>query len=438
MPGRTTGGENESKDAAREARRLLKPLRRDIVSLLRKLVQTDSAAAPPNGNEAAAQKTLYKALRKYRLDVEMYDTAFLNHSKHPYVRHERNYAGRPNLIARIPGRGRGRSLLLSGHIDTVPPGPGKWRDDPWSGRIKGKRLYGRGSWDMKGGLAAQFAVAIALKKAGQRLGGDLLCESVVDEEWAGAGGTLAARLRGDKADACIIGEGTGLDVVRATRGGYFFEITARAGDPGRYFSKEEVVSPAVPLGRLLGWIGEWTEKRRRVKRGEAYRDFTDPAPVQVLAVEANRFDPETPWSVPLEAKVRVYFQFLPHENVAVEMSKIRRSFDTFCRKDPFFRVYPPEWEPIVDPPLLGHILPAKHEWTRCLAGSAAASLGKEPAVTAAEYPCDAFLIQREFGIPTLLFGPSGAGAHNVDEYVDLPSVHKTAETLLTAALVWCG
>ena len=69
--------------------------------------------------------------------------------------------------------------------------------------------------------------------------------------------------------------------------------------------------------------------------------------------------------------------------------------------------------------------------------SAAAALGKTPTVTAAPYPCDAFLIHREFGIPTLLFGPKGAGAHNPDEYVEVESVIQTAEVLLTAALDWC-
>ena len=169
---------------------------------------------------------------------------------------------------------------------------------------------------MKGGLAAQCAVAIALRKAGVRPGGDLLVESVVDEEFAGGGGTLAGRLHGTTADACAIAEPTNEAVLRASRGGHFFDIVCRAGDPSAYFSKDEVVSPAVPMGRLLGWIDAWTARRRQVDRGETYRDFPDPAPVQVLALEANRFDPDIPWSVPLEARVRVYFQFLPHEDVA--------------------------------------------------------------------------------------------------------------------------
>ena len=427
-----------SREAIRDARRLLRPLHGEIVRLVQSLVRVDSVAIPPDGKESRAQRVLRSFLRPYRLDVEMYDAGFLERSRHPYVRRDRNYAGRHNLIARVAGTGRGRSLLLSGHIDTVPTRPNPWRSSPWSGRIRGRRLHGRGSWDMKGGLAAQFAVAMALRKAGRRLGGELLCESVIDEEFAGCGGTLAGRLRGDRADACAIAEGTNFAVVHATRGGHFFDIVCRAGDPMGYFSKEEVVSPAIPMGRLLGWIDSWVHKRRRVDRGETYADFPDPAPVQVLALEANRFDPDIPWSVPLEARVRVYFQFLPHEDVSAVVERIEGSLQAFCAQDPFFRAHPVEVRRLVDPPLLGHELPADHEWTQCLYGSAAGVLGTRATLSASEWPCDAFLVQRDFGIPTLLFGPRGAGSHNANEYVELPSVLRTAEVYLAAALEWCG
>lgn len=435
-----TGGRSQGSGAgaAHEARRLLAPVRTDILELLRLLVRTNTVAVPPDGMEAAGQHALAAFLRKRRVDAELHDTGFLEKRRHPLIRRGRHYRGRPNLIARVPGHGAGRTLLFSGHMDTVPPGLKPWRHGAFSAdQIRG-RIYGRGAWDMKGGLAAQFGAVLALRKAGLRLRGNLLCESVVDEEWAGGGGTLAARLRGDRADACVIAEGTHLAIVRATRGGHFFELTVRAGDASAYFSRTEVTSPAVPMGRLMGWVDEWTRRRRAVRRGMAYADFADPAPVQVLALEANRFDPGVCWSTPLEAKLRLYFQFLPHENVPAIMETVRQSLNRFCRRDPFFRYHPPAWHDIVASPLLGHELSAHHPWTLCLGRQATAVLGREAAVTAAEYPCDAFINQRLFGIPTLLFGPCGAGAHNADEYVTTASVLQTSEVLLAAALEWCG
>ena len=423
--------------AAKTASRLLRPLRQEIVRLVRELVRTNTVAIPPNGNETAGQRVLRDFLKAYGVRSELYDTEFVTRSRHPWKHTDRNYSGRKNLVARLVGSGRGKSLLLNGHMDTVPPGKAKWSASPWCGAARKGRVYGLGSFDMKGGLAAQAGVLCALKNAGVRLGGDVILESVVDEEWGGGGGTVAGRLRGESADACVISEGTQLEIFRATRGGFVVDLMVEAGDPEKYFSNEEVLSPAVPLGRLLGWVDSWTKRRAKQETKGAYAEFPDPTPVQVLAVEANRFDPEVPLSVPSRAALRVYFQFLPEENVPAVIREIQRSLKEFERSDAFFRRHTVQWKPVVNPPLLGHETKSDHPWTQCMTNSAAACLAKKPVVTAAPYPCDAFLLHRE-GIPTLLFGPRGAGAHNPDEHVEVESVLRTSEVLLTAALGWCG
>ena len=425
-------------DTVRDARRLLRPLRDEIVSLVQALVRVDSVAIPPNGHETAAQRVLRAALKPYRLDVEMYDCGFLERARHPYVRRDRHYRGRHNLVARLAGRGGGRSLLLSGHIDTVPTRPNPWRESPWSGAIRGGRLHGRGSWDMKSGLAAQFAVAMALRKAGVRLKGDLLCESVIDEEFGGGGGTLAGRLRGDNADACAIAEGTNHEVVRATRGGYVFDVVCQAGDPMAYFSKEEVVSPAIPMGRLLGWIDGWVRSRKTVDRKKTYAHFPDPAPVQVLALESNRCDPDVPWSVPLEARVRVYFQFLPHENVPRWCARSRRRSARSAAPTPSSRLTPcassrssirrssaTSCRPITPGPAAS-TEPPRASWatkpgSRLRSGPATRS---SLSATSRSRRCSSVRAAR--------------GSHNANEYVEVPSVLRTAEVYLAAALEWCG
>ena len=424
--------------AADDARRILAPFEDELVLLLQKLVRTNSVAIPPEGCESEAQKVLLNFLKHHGVDAEMYELGFLTSSNHPHVRVDRNYEGRHNLIARLPGRGSGKSLMLSGHIDTVPPGRNHWEHSPWSGLLRNGRVYGRGSYDMKGGLVAAFGVITALKANGLRLNGDLLCESVIDEEWGGGGGTLAARLRGDISDGCIIPEPTDLAIFRASRGGAVVDIQVTAGDPTSYFSKDEVVSPAIPMGRLLGWIEACTVERKAIDKGQAYESFSDPAPVQVLALEANHFNSDIPWSVPLMARVRLYLQFLPHENVAEVLQTIRKSFDDFCHKDPFFSIHTPLWRPVFDPPLLGHELAPDHDFVSALSNSASSVLKTNAVVTAAEYPCDAFLNQNYFGMPTLIFGPSGAGPHNANEYVEVNSVFQTAQVLLATALEWCG
>ncbi len=421
---------------AADAVRLIRPLRSRIRRLLQELVRTDSVALLTGGNETPAQRVLQAFFREQGIRSELYDTAFIRDSPFPSVRRQKSYGGRKNLSVRFTGSGRGRSILLNGHMDTVPPGHARWAQPPWSGRFHQGRIHGLGSFDMKGGVAANAAVVAAIHAARIPLGGDVLFESVVDEEWGGGGGTIAARLRGDTADACVIPEGTQLQIYRATRGGFVVDLIVDAGDPASYFSGEEVVSPAMPLGRLLAWVSEVAKRRAKIKGRGAYRHFSDPVPVQVLAVESNRLDPQVPLSVPSRATVRVYLQFLPQEDVDQVIAGFRNDLRKFAAADPFFRKYPVQWQPLIGGPLYGHELPPDNPWLRCLEQSAHLVTGKKAITTAAPYPCDAGLIHRDFGIPTLLFGPCGAGAHNPDEYVEFESVIRTAEVLLEAALAW--
>ena len=428
----------QNRSSAETAKRLLEPLRASLIQLAQSLVQTDTAAVPPAGNETAGQLVLEDFLIAQGLTPELYDVTFLENSRHPYARRDRDYVGRKNLQVTVSGSGRGKSLLLNGHMDTVPPGTAPWTHNPWSGHIQDGRLYGLGSFDMKAGLVAQMGVVCALHRAGIRLGGDLVCESVIDEEWGGGGGTLAARLRGGCFDACVISEGTQLAIYRATRGGSVIYLTVEAGDPDNYFSHEALVSPAEHLPRLLQWISEWIARRKLITGTGAYANFSDAVPLQILAIEANRVTANVPLSVPHSAAIRLYFQFIPSEDVAHVLREVRDSLDQFARAAPFFQDHPVQWRPLYHPPLLGHELEMEHPWTACLAQCATECLGIPATVTAAPYPCDAFLLQREFNIPTLLFGPVGGGAHNRNEFVEVESIIPAAEVLLAAALAWCN
>lgn len=422
--------------AASDAERLIRPLRTRLRKLLQELVRTNSVALLSGGDELPAQRLLQLFFREQGIKAELYETAFITDSDFPHVRRYKTYAGRKNLSVRLSGSGRGKSLLLNGHIDTVPAGSGEWSRSPWSGAFHQGRVHGLGSFDMKAGLVANAAVVCAMKLAGITSGGDVIFESVVDEEWGGGGGTIAARLRGDTADACVIPEGTQLEIYRATRGGFVVDLIVDAGDPSGYFSSAEVVSPSVPMGRLLGWVEECARWRSEIESAGAYAEFADPVPVQVLAVESNRLDPQVPLSVPSRATVRIYFQFLPEEDVDGAIAEVRLRLESFCAADAFFRKYPVQWKPLIGGPLYGQEVEPEHPWLKCLQAGAERALGKAPVTTAAPYPCDAGLIHRDFGIPTLLFGPCGAGAHNPDEYVEFDSVIKTAEVLLATALDW--
>ena len=144
------------------------------------------------------------------LDVDVWESDWEALKSHPeYVPVTRGYEGRPNIVATIKGSGGGRSLLLNGHTDTVPPGPPEaWSHDPHDADVSDDRLYGRGSSDMKSGVAAMVMALKCLVGAGIRLEGDVFLNLVVDEELSGHG-TLDTLLRGYRADAAICAETSG-------------------------------------------------------------------------------------------------------------------------------------------------------------------------------------------------------------------------------------
>src|SRR5262249_31258005 len=174
----------------------------------------DMIAIPSvTGDEANIQKFLSDYMTKMGLDVDMWETNWEKLKKHPAYRPvDRGYEGHPNIVATLKGSGGGRSLLLNGHTDVIPVGGGEgWSDNPWSATIKDGRIYGRGSADMKSGVASHIMAVECLLAAGLKPKGDVYINVVVDEEVSGHG-TLDTVIRGYKADAGISGETSDLAV----------------------------------------------------------------------------------------------------------------------------------------------------------------------------------------------------------------------------------
>src|SRR5499426_842914 len=155
------------------------------ISFLQQMIAIPSVT----GDEAKIQKFLADYMTKIGLDVDVWETDWAELKKHPAYRPvDRGYEGRPNIVATLKGSGGGRSLLLNGHTDVIPVGNGEgWSDNPWSAKIKEGRIYGRGSCDMKSGVASHILAVEFLKAAGIQLKGDVLIDVVIDEEVSGHG-----------------------------------------------------------------------------------------------------------------------------------------------------------------------------------------------------------------------------------------------------------
>lgn len=186
-------------------------LRPDLVAYIQQLVQTPSLP----DHEHAVQKLIADRLHTMALDVAIVPTHFDDLRDHPAFDDDGfSPDTRINVVGRWAGTGdnapEAHSLILNGHVDVVAPGDeALWRNSPWSGTIRDGKLYGRGSCDMKSGVATAIFAIAALQKLGFRPIRDVLIESVIGEESGGVG-TLTTIVKGYTADACIVLEPTRL------------------------------------------------------------------------------------------------------------------------------------------------------------------------------------------------------------------------------------
>jgi acetylornithine deacetylase/succinyl-diaminopimelate desuccinylase family protein len=325
-------------------------------------------------------------------------------------------AGRPNVVAVARGSGGGRTLILNAHTDTVGVAG---MIDPFAPRLEGRRLYGRGSYDMKGSLAAcMLAVAEATRS---RLRGDVVLTAVSDEEFASVGSeAVAASIA---ADASIVTEPTEMELAIAHRGFVHLEIEThgRAAHGSRPHLGIDAIAK---MGRVLVGIEE-LDKRLRADPTHRY---VGSGSVHASLVEGGQEYSSYPARCVLQAERRT----IPGETVELAEREIRALLDDAGDSDPQFsadvRVLASRepFEVAEDAEVVATV-------RRC----AAPVLGSEPAVVGVSFWADSALLAAA-GVPTVLFGPRGEGAHAEIEWVDVASLEQCVEIYAAVASELCA
>lgn len=313
---------------------------------------------------------------------------------------------RPNAVARI-GSGNGPVLVLCGHIDTVSARG--MTIDPFDPRVEGGRLYGRGAYDMKGGVAAILCAMAEL--AHEALPGTVLGAFVCDEEYASAGAFDFVRRH--RADACILTEPSEERLVLAHKGFVWLEVTTRgvAAHGSRWDLGRSAISS---MGRIVAALDEHdrTVLRQRV------HPLTGPASLHCATITGGEG-----WSTYApECRLRVERRTIPGEreaDVAAELTSLIRSYDPDARIDVAMARAPLECDR--DEPV-----------ARAVADAARRELGRDAEVCGVAYWMDAAVFAQA-GVPAVNYGAAGAGAHAAEEWADVDSVVRTARVLADAA-----
>lgn len=405
------------------------------LDFLKSLIACDSSAVDMGrgGREGPVQALIAARLRALGAELDIFEPDDAAMAGHPEHNPGHRYEGRPNVVGRIPGLGGGRSLLINAHADVVPAGDeGAWSHPPFSPTEAGGRLYGRGSCDMKAGGAAALMALEALAACGVRLRGDVIFESVVDEE-GGGNGTLACCLKGYRADAAIIPEPTELALMPAHMGWLFYRVTFTGRSCHCAFPWNGVNAIdhcAAFMAHMKRAEQAWAATRRH--------PYLPPPTVCFTVIRGGGSSS----TVPQECVLDMSLHFHPGETVdgaigAKIDAELRRQVDDFIQSDDWLRAHPPTLQRFQQGS--GYDIGADHPIVRCAGDILEAVTGVRPPVRGLASGADARLLNNYAHTPTLLCGPGSiSNAHAVDEYVPVQEYLDAIAMFCGVLTAWCG
>ncbi len=376
-----------------------------VITLLRELLRINSVN-PMFGEKGAAAEGAIAAyvasvLRRIGVATQVHECA----------------PGRVSVVGVLKGSGGGRSLMLNGHLDTVALGGMK---APLEGRVEGGRIYGRGAYDMKGGVAACIAAVRRLAETRARLRGDVVLALVADEEDASLG--MLDVVKRYPVDGAVVTEPTGEKLALAHRGFMWVKVTTtgRACHGSRF---DLGIDANMMMGRYLSRLGQL---EREVRTRRAHPLAGPPslhAPLIRGGVGASIYSPV--------CELHIERRTAPGEDRETVLADFRRIADNLAREDDAFRAAVEEvmWRSAFQAQESSAVAAA-------VAGAHRSVVGAEPQTVGAPFWTDAAIL-REAGTDVVVYGPDGAGAHEDEEWVDAESVKRLAEVLTSAAMSYC-
>lgn len=399
-----------------------------------RLLQNMVRIASTQGNEKEAQVLIAVKLHEMNLEIDLWEPDGELLEDHPYFYSPRSrFSGSPNVVGVMKGTGGGRSIILNGHMDVVPEGdPGQWRYDPYSGKVEDGKLFGRGASDMKGGIASLLLAVQALQELGIKLKGDVIIQSVIEEESGGAG-TLAAIVKGYKADAALIPEPTNMRIFPKQQGSMWFrvEIKGRSAHGG---TRYEGVSAIEKSMLAVEHIRELERERNAGITDPLYAHNPIPIPINIGVIQGGNWPSSVPDTVKLEGRMGV----APEEELEHAKADMIRWMERLKDKDPWFAEHPPVVEWFGARWIPGSVDPG-HELMKVLAGKYKAVRSEAPAIEASPWGTDGGLLTQLGGTPCIVFGPGSTQvAHYPNEYVILDHVFEAAEIIALTVIQWCG
>ncbi|MGH7320561.1 MAG: M20 family metallopeptidase [Candidatus Rokuibacteriota bacterium] len=391
----------------------------DIVALTRRLVQIPSVFRPgdPGANESAVARAVAEWFSEEGFTVETQEVA----------------PGRPNVIGWIDGTPTGRTLCLEGHTDVVTEGdPAEWRHDPWGATVENGRIYGRGTADMKGGLAAAMVAAAALRWSRVSFSGRLLVAALVDEE----GGMTGARhfMRtplGHTVDAAIICEPEQNELCLEQKGVFWARVLIQ-GRMAHGAMPYAGVNPIAAAGTFLAGL---PSVERRIRQGVPRSPTLGTAHVTPTVCRAPANGVPQNNVIPASAELRVDVRLVPGITAKTALAALRAlARETEAR----WRGVRITVDP-VEPPRPAVRVKRSEPLVQALEWAVSTVTGRPPRFGGVPGSTDGTIFVTERKIPIVTFGPGKREIpHQVDEYVEVAELVEAGRCYAAAAVRFLG
>jgi acetylornithine deacetylase len=425
----------------------IKATESELVELVRTLVRFDTTSvdlspgsAHTANQEAELQAFVGERLRALGAEVDQWEPDASELSGHPMMPAWHHWHGRPLTVGRIHGAGNGRSLVVNGHVDVVAAGDvTRWSSPPFEADVRDGRIYGRGAVDMKGGIGAALFALEALQACGVRLAGDVVFETVPDEETC-AMGTVAAIARGYRADAGLVPEPTRLNLWIATRGLLHGTLRVEGRSAHAEMNQPQwrqgggvnaIQKAAALLAGLDGLNADWAgrEDKRHPLLGTP---SVNPTIVRGGSFISN---------IPERCDVALNATYLPGNADAggygsIPRSEIEQAVAAVSQADDWLAEHPPGWSWYTDYPP-SEIDPGSP--IVAVAQQAGRDLDVDVRAEGIDTTYDGALLTLFADTPCPAFGPGDlTRAHAPDEWVGIDELVLGAKLYARAISLWCG
>jgi acetylornithine deacetylase len=397
-----------------EARGAVERALPDTIAFLQELVRVPSLL----GNEEPAQALVEERLRGLGFDVRSVEPDPAELARHPGSGIPLlGYEGRRSIVGTLAG-GSGRSLLFNGHVDVVSEEPAdRWTRPPYGAEVEDARLYGRGSCDMKGGVAAMVLAVEAALSAGD-IPGPVVYQSVIEEE-CGGNGTLAACLAGPLADGVVIAEPTNGSMDLVSPGVIWARITT-AGSSRHASHADEGSNPIETAFAVVSSLHELEADLNRSPEAE-FEEVERPYLLNVGALHSGDWPSMTPGRAELDVRLGFPIRMDPTEAQRLLTGAVERADGNAAVEFRGFRAEGYSFDPGSS---LVRLLGECHTEVR------GGVLQAEPARATTDL--------RFFDGDGVCYGPTGEGLHGVDEWVDLESIAEIATVLALLIRRWAA